>query len=75
MAPNADSPFRLLTSDGRWALEVSQLSDGQFQVLVILDGEHTTDSLLTADGDIAINWAYRQMKEVSRRSSRSRVQA
>jgi hypothetical protein len=65
---DAEPPLRLLTPDGRWAIEVSQLEDGQFSVLVILDGATTTESLFTVDSDKAINWAARQMKEAMRRA-------
>jgi hypothetical protein len=64
-----EPPLRLLTPDGRWAIEVSQTEQGQFCVLVILDGAHTMESLLTDDSDKAITWASRQMREVMRRSS------
>ena len=62
-----EPPLRLITPDGRWAIEVSQLEDGQFSVLVILDGKTTTESLFTDDGDKAITWASRQVREAMRR--------
>lgn len=64
-----EPPLRLITPDGRWAIEVSQLEDGQFSVLVILDGTTTTESLFTDDSDKAINWASRQMREAMRRQN------
>ena len=60
-------PFRLLTPDGRWAIEVTQQEDGQFRVLVILDAKTTVESLVTADSEKVISSATRQMKEVLRR--------
>jgi len=66
-----EPPLRLLTPDGRWAIEVSQSEDGQFSVLVILDGTTTTESLFTDDGDKAIHWASRQMREAMRRTERN----
>lgn len=64
-----EPPLRLVTPDGRWSIEVSQSEDGQFSVLVILDGTTTTESLFTDDSDKAIHWAYRQMLEAMRRST------
>lgn len=64
-----EPPLRLLTPDGRWAIEVSQAEDGQFCVLVILDGKTTTESLFTDDSDKAITWAHRQMLEAMRRQA------
>jgi translation elongation factor EF-G len=69
MFAETEPPLRLLTPDGRWAIEVSETEDGQFCVLVILDGTTTTESLFTVDSDKAINWAHRQMLEALRRSS------
>ena len=68
MADN-ELPLRLLTPDGRWSIEVTQLENGQFSVLVILDGTTTTESLFTDDSDTAIHWAARQMKEAMRRQT------
>lgn len=60
-------PFRLLTPDGRWSIEVSQAEDGQFCVLVMFDGKTNVESLFTDDSAKVISWAVRQMKEVMRR--------
>jgi len=65
---DTEPPLRLLTPDGRWAIEVSE-SEGQFLIRVILDGTTVTESLSTEDSDKAINWARRQMVEALRRSS------
>jgi translation elongation factor EF-G len=69
MSDEKEPPLRLLTPDGRWAIEVSQAENGQFCVLVILDGTTTTESLFTEDSDKAIHWAHRQMLEAMRRST------
>jgi hypothetical protein len=66
---DAEPPLRLLTPDGRWVIEVSQLESGQFSVLVILDGTTTTESLFTDDSTKVLSWAERQMREAMRRSS------
>ena len=63
-----EEPFRLLTPDGRWSIEVTQQEEGQFCVLVILDGTTTTESLFTDDSEKVIHWAVRQMKEAMRRA-------
>jgi hypothetical protein len=68
-----EPPLRLVTPDGRWAIEVTQQEDGQFCVLVILDGETTTDSLFTNDSDRVITWAARQMREAMRRSGKDEL--
>jgi len=62
-------PFRLRTPDGRWAIEITEQADGQFCVLVILDGATTTESLITNDSEKVITWAFRQMKEAMRRNA------
>ena len=64
-----EPPLRLLTPDGRWAIEVSETAEGQFCLVVILDGTTTVESLFTDDSDRAISWAQRQMEEAMRRSS------
>jgi translation elongation factor EF-G len=64
-----EEPLRLVTPDGRWAIEVSQAEDGQFCILVILDGTTTTESLFTDDSEKAITWAHRQMLEALRRQA------
>lgn len=64
-----EPPLRLLTPDGRWAIEVSETPEGQFCLVVILDGTTTVESLFTDDSDRAIAWARRQMEEAMRRSS------
>jgi hypothetical protein len=63
-----EAPLRLSTPDGRWTIEVSQQEDGQFCVLVILDGKTTTESLFSDDSEKVINWALRQMREAMRRT-------
>jgi len=63
-----ESPLRLVTPDGRWAIEVSQAEDGLFCVMVILDGKTTTESMFTDDSNKVIHWASRQMREAMRRS-------
>jgi hypothetical protein len=64
----SELPFRLLTPDGRWAVEVSQ-PNGKFLVQVILDGTTVTESLETEDSDKVLQWAKRQMREVMRRTT------
>ena len=65
---DVEPPLRILTPDGRWAIEISQANDGQFYCAVILDGVTTIESLSTEDGDKAITWTQRQMKEAMRRT-------
>jgi len=62
-------PFRLLTPDGRWSIEVTQQDDGQFCVLVMLDGKTNVESLFSDDSEKVIHWAIRQMREVMRRQT------
>jgi len=62
-------PFRLVTPDGRWSIEVTQQEDGQFCVLVMLDGKTNVESLFTDDSEKVITWAVRQMREVMRRQT------
>ena len=64
-----EEPFRLLTPDGRWSIEVTQQEDGQFCVLVMLDGKMNVESLFTDDSEKVINWAIRQMRIVMRRQT------
>jgi hypothetical protein len=64
-----EEPFRLLTPDGRWSIEVTQQEDGQFCVLVMLDGKTNVESLFSDDSEKVINWAIRQMREVMRRQT------
>ena len=68
MDDTSDLPFRLLTPDGRWAIEITEQEDGQFCVLVILDGKTNVESLFTEDSEKVITWAFRQMREAMRRT-------
>lgn len=67
MSEELEPPLRMLTPDGRWAIEVSQDINGMFNAVVILDGKTTTESLSTEDSDELINWVALQMKEAMRR--------
>ena len=61
-----EPPLRLLTPDGRWAIEVSE-AEGRFIIRVILDERVVTDSFSTTDSNKAIHWARVQMLEAMRR--------
>lgn len=65
---DVEPPLRILTPDGRWAIEVSE-GEGRFVIRVILDGTLVTDTLQTKDGDKAIHWAHKQMLEALRRQT------
>lgn len=69
MSDDIELPMRIVTPDGRWAIEVTQDPDGQFCAAVILDGTTPTESLHTDDSDKLINWCVRQMKEAMRRTT------
>ena len=66
---NDEEPFRLVTPDGRWAIEVSEDEEGQLCAIVVLDGKVTTESLFTDDDQKFINWVKRQMEEAMRRNN------
>ena len=63
-----EPPLRLLTPDGRWAIDVSE-TEGRFTATVILDGITIIESLTTDDSDKVITWTSRQMREVMRRQT------
>lgn len=69
MSDEIEAPLRIVTPDGRWAIEVSQAEDGQFCAVVVLDGKTTTESLFTDDSHKLVLWAHRQMKEAMRRNT------
>jgi hypothetical protein len=57
---DVDPPFRLVTPDGRWTIEVTE-HEGQFRGIVVLDGDTVTEAMQTADSDTFIRWATKQM--------------
>lgn len=67
---DAEPPFRLVTPDGRWSIEITE-DAGQFRGIVVLDGDTVTDALQTADSDKFVRWTFRQMQEAMRRQTPS----
>jgi hypothetical protein len=63
-----EPPFRLLTPDGRWAIEVTEDESGAFVSRVILDGTIETAKLVTPHSRYLLEWTSRQMKEAMRRT-------
>ena len=61
-------PFRLLTPDGRWAIEVTEKEGEGFTARVILDGKMEIDTFTSDDSRKIILWATKQMREVMRRN-------
>lgn len=64
-----EPPLRMLTPDGRWAIEVSESAGGPFYAAVILDGKTLIDSLSTDSDTEIISWVTRQMHEALRRTN------
>lgn len=66
--------FKATTPDGRWAVIVElepptkDFPGEWFSCLVVRDGVHVTESLLTDQQSKMLRWVKRQMKTVMQRS-------
>lgn len=76
LEPEADNtPFRAVTPDGRWTVEVRQVACPLgndptypwFTGTVTLDQQTIVESLTTTDTNKIIHWARKQMVESMRR--------
>lgn len=65
-----DLPFRLVTPDGRWVIQLTE-EGGQFSLLLILDGQNVVESLTTDDSDKVIARAQRYMRDALKRTTPS----
>lgn len=66
-----DAPFRLVTPDGRWVIQLTEEEEGQFHLTLTLDGNHVVESLTTDDSDKVIARARRYMDDALKRTTPS----